>query len=136
VNSERVGVEQRVLCGALDGHGRYTCGEHIASVGLRGWDIGRALFMEPGWISEGDVWYPTKNLCWRRAHGHASRYRKPHRLLAPGTFKGPLQHPSRYVKRCPAVAVCCHGHINILEANRLAVETGEERAAYEQTMTT
>jgi hypothetical protein len=136
VNSERIVVEQRVLCGALDGHGRYTCGEHIASVGLRGEDIGRALIMEPGWISEGNFWYPTKNLCYRQAHGQASRYRRPHHLLAPRTLKGPRQHTRRYVRRLPAVAVCCLGHINILEANRLAVATEEGRArADEQAMT-
>src|SRR5688572_9450623 len=39
VNGERDGAEQRVLCGTLDGHGRFICGEHIASVGPRGWDI-------------------------------------------------------------------------------------------------
>src|SRR5215217_7637819 len=42
---------QRVLCGALNSAGRFTCGEKIASVLVRGRSMNyRELIIGPGWI--------------------------------------------------------------------------------------
>jgi hypothetical protein len=140
VNGGVVDQRQRVLCGALDARGRHTCGDDVAFV-LASSASRRELLMGPGWISAGTVWHPTKNLRWRRSHGYASRYRRSSRVkdLEDGIDALEqlrvravlLDQYCRFVTQLPAVAICCEGHINILDADRLNVETGgDERRLY------
>jgi hypothetical protein len=133
---EKEGVidrRQRTLCGAADEKDHYFCGEQIAYVVVKGANW-RELYMGPGWVANSlngcAVWHPTTNLCGRLAHGHAAKFRKSQRMYVgfadkpDKVFKG---HHSVPVTRFPAVAICCSGHINILEAGQLNVITDDDR---------
>ncbi|MCA9880018.1 MAG: hypothetical protein KC442_19625 [Thermomicrobiales bacterium] len=137
---------QRVLCGAVNGAGRWTCGDVLAHVGpqLVDPDWGE-LVMPPGmisaerWLPGGDpplVWHPTGDRCWRLSGGwEVDRWRRPRRFPADderwGEFGGDRLHTGTAAYWFPAVTICCQGHLNILDADALRVITEEDnRQAY------